>query len=78
MTDPIWQRDEIESPCIRVCVIHPSSGLCLGCKRTGAEIASWSRMTPQARRDIMEALPSRPGEPVRQGGRRGRLRQRDP
>ena len=76
MTDPVWQRAEIESPCIKVCVIQPKSGLCIGCKRTGEEIARWSKFSPEERRAIMAALPARPGEPVRQGGRRARLRSR--
>ncbi|WP_372605483.1 DUF1289 domain-containing protein, partial [Actibacterium sp.] len=34
MTDDIWKRDEIESPCIKICVIEPNSRLCTGCLRT--------------------------------------------
>ena len=31
MSDDIWARDEIESPCVKICVIHPAEGLCTGC-----------------------------------------------
>ena len=46
MTDEIWKRNEIESPCIKICVIHPESRLCTGCLRSIDEIGAWSRMTP--------------------------------
>ncbi|MCZ0960337.1 DUF1289 domain-containing protein [Paracoccus benzoatiresistens] len=49
----------IESPCIKVCVIDPASGLCTGCLRSLDEIAAWSRLSPDARRLIMAELPAR-------------------
>jgi predicted Fe-S protein YdhL (DUF1289 family) len=55
----VWRRDEIESPCVKVCVIHPGSGLCVGCLRSRDEICAWSAMTPAARRAVMDALPAR-------------------
>lgn len=58
MSDEIWKRDEIDSPCTKVCVIH-KTGLCVGCYRTLDEIAEWSKMTPETRRGIMETLPAR-------------------
>ena len=74
MTDDIWKRDEIESPCIKICVIHPESRLCTGCLRSIDEIGAWSRMTPEARREIMAALPDRAGQITkRRGGRAARL-----
>ena len=74
MSDDIWQRDEIESPCIKVCVIHPSARICTGCHRTIEEIGAWSRMTPEERRTVMAELPGRAGQlKVRRGGRRGRM-----
>jgi len=77
MSDEIWQRDEIDSPCQKICLIHPESDTCIGCKRTRAEIAGWSQMTPDARRAIMAELPNRPPQPsVRRGGRTGRKRVR--
>lgn len=77
MNDGVWQRDEIQSPCVKICMIHPQTGLCLGCKRTGDEIARWSRMSPEERRTIMDALPGRQGQlTTRSGGRAGRLGRR--
>lgn len=73
MTDPVWKRDEIESPCINICVINEETGLCLGCHRTRHEIAGWSRLSPAARRTVMEELPTRePGPKGRKGGRSNR------
>jgi uncharacterized protein len=75
-TDAIWQRAEIESPCIKICVIHPATRLCTGCLRSIDEIGSWSRMTPEDRRTVMEALPGRAAQfKQRRGGRAARLRQ---
>jgi predicted Fe-S protein YdhL (DUF1289 family) len=72
--DDIWQRPEIESPCIKICVIHPAAKICVGCMRTGDEIASWSRLTPEMRRDIMAGLPARADAlKGRRGGRAARL-----
>ena len=71
----VWTRPEPESPCIRLCSIHPVTRLCLGCNRTLDEIAGWSRMTPEARRDVMSALPDRRAAPEgRRGGRARRLK----
>ncbi|GIT92050.1 DUF1289 domain-containing protein [Jannaschia pagri] len=74
-SDKIWSRAEIESPCIRVCVVHPETRLCTGCKRTMDEITEWSRMSPEARRMIMADLPDRVAAPTgRRGGRSARLK----
>ena len=68
MSDEIWRRDEVDSPCVDICLIHPRSGLCLGCRRSGDEIDRWSEMSPAERRAITAALPGRDPGPV---GRRG-------
>lgn len=78
MSDPLWRRDKVESPCINVCVLHPEAKLCLGCFRSADEITQWSRMTPQARRDVMETLPEREQliPKTRRGGRKARIKRR--
>lgn len=74
MTDTPWKRDEIESPCVNICVLHPDAKICTGCNRTGDEIARWSRMTAEERRSIMDELPSRTKLlRKRRGGRASRL-----
>ncbi len=73
-TDKIWKRGEIESPCVKVCVIHPETRLCTGCLRTIDEIGAWSQMAPDLRSQIMAELPSRKSLLTqRRGGRAGRL-----
>ncbi len=69
----IWQRNEIDSPCVKICVIHPQAKICIGCNRTGDEIAAWSRLSADARREIMAELPARTKLlSQRRGGRMGR------
>ncbi len=69
----IWTRDEIESPCVKVCLVHPAARICTGCHRTIDEIGRWSRMTSDERRAVMAELPSRAGLlRQRRGGRAGR------
>ena len=71
---PVWTRDEIESPCVRICVVHPEARICTGCHRTIDEISRWSRMTTEERREVMEALPDRAALlRKRRGGRAARL-----
>lgn len=74
MKDDLWMRDEIESPCVKLCVVHPEERICIGCYRSIEEISAWSRLTPEARAEIMADLPNRaPRLARRRGGRAGRL-----
>lgn len=79
MSDAPWSRAEVESPCVKLCVVHPQARICMGCHRTIEEIAAWSRMTPEARRATMAELPGRAAliAPNRRGGRAARLRRDD-
>ncbi|MEO1330052.1 MAG: DUF1289 domain-containing protein [Pseudomonadota bacterium] len=72
---PVWRRPEIESPCVQICMIHPGAGICVGCYRTGEEIATWSRITAEERRALMAELPSR-AERLRAPGARPSRRRR--
>nr|WP_252947603.1 DUF1289 domain-containing protein [Oceanicola sp. 502str15] len=75
MMDELWRRDEIESPCIKICVIHPETRLCTGCLRSIDEIAAWGRMSAEERRAVMADLPEREGaHRKRRGGRAARIR----
>jgi len=49
----------VSSPCIRVCILDPETGLCEGCGRTREEIARWYRLTEEERQQIMAGLPER-------------------
>ena len=74
MSSKVWARNEIESPCVKICVIHPSERLCTGCHRTIEEISAWSRL-PQIERDkIINELPERASKlKKRRGGRAARI-----
>ena len=52
----------IKSPCINVCKMNATSGLCQGCSRTLDEIAAWSRLDDAARSTILAAVAVRRGE----------------
>jgi predicted Fe-S protein YdhL (DUF1289 family) len=73
MSDDIWKRNEIESPCVKVCVVHPEARLCVGCLRSIEEIGGWGRMSADQRQAIMQDLPARQGMIAkRRGGRAAR------
>ena len=74
MSDEVWARDEVQSPCIKICVIHPEERLCVGCYRSMDEIATWSRLSEAERQAVVADLPARaPRLAKRRGGRMGRL-----
>jgi predicted Fe-S protein YdhL (DUF1289 family) len=68
---------DIETPCVKVCVVEPETGFCIGCGRTRGEIAAWIGLTPHERSLVMSALPERVAtltqRKTRRGGRRGRI-----
>jgi uncharacterized protein len=68
---------EIETPCIKVCVIEPETGFCIGCGRTRAEIGNWLGFSAAERQSIMQGLNERVETLTlrkrRRGGRQGRL-----
>jgi predicted Fe-S protein YdhL (DUF1289 family) len=49
----------ISSPCIRVCILDPETGLCEGCGRTREEIARWYELGEEERIEIMSGLEER-------------------
>jgi uncharacterized protein len=49
----------IETPCTRVCVVHPALKICLGCGRSLDEIARWIDFDGAERARIMAQLPAR-------------------
>jgi len=49
----------ISTPCIGICLLDEEAGFCVGCGRTGAEIAGWLAMSEEARRAVMATLPAR-------------------
>ncbi len=73
---------EIETPCIKVCVVDPETGFCIGCGRTRNEIGSWLGLTAVERQVIMQGLTERVETLTlrkrRRGGRQGRLASQSP
>jgi len=53
--------EPVRSPCIKVCVMDPATGLCTGCRRTLDEIACWASLSDAEREAIMKDLPARGG-----------------
>ena len=53
------RRPTVLTPCIKVCVIDATSGLCAGCGRTLAEIGGWLGLSDDQRRAVMATLPGR-------------------
>lgn len=49
----------IESPCVKVCAIDATTGWCLGCGRSMAEIGSWGSLDPERRRAVVGELETR-------------------
>lgn len=75
MSDKVWKRNEVESPCVNICVVHPETRLCTGCARSIDEITRWSKMSAEERQEIMAELPGRSPAPTqRRGGRAARRR----
>jgi predicted Fe-S protein YdhL (DUF1289 family) len=59
MMDAEWKRNDPSSPCKKICVLDPVSGLCIGCYRTTEEIAQWGSLPEKERLKILEDLPAR-------------------
>ena len=74
MNAPVGQT--IDTPCVKLCVVDPESGFCIGCGRSRPEIAGWLAMTPAGRREVMaglgERLETMTRRKRRKGGARGR------
>lgn len=48
--------EDVPSPCVSVCVMHPQTGLCEGCLRSLDEIGAWSRMPDEAKRQVWQRI----------------------
>jgi len=53
------------SPCINVCVLDERN-CCKGCRRTVAEIAGWSRMSPEQQWAVIERIQQLRAAPARE------------
>ena len=50
---------KLPSPCVSVCQMDPSDGVCLGCYRTRGEIASWRSMDEADQQKLLDILSER-------------------
>ncbi len=46
------QERPLKSPCVNICALDEDD-LCTGCQRSAAEIARWSRMGNDERRQVL-------------------------
>ena len=43
----------IDTPCTRICTLHPTLGICIGCGRDLIEIERWAQLTAHERATLM-------------------------
>jgi predicted Fe-S protein YdhL (DUF1289 family) len=55
----LGNAENVPSPCVSVCRMNASSGLCEGCARTLDEIARWSTMPESGKRAIWTLIGQR-------------------
>ena len=77
MTDDIWKRDEVDSPCVKVCVIHPRRGFAPGACAVWTKSRNGRGMSNADRRRVMADLPSRASMLQKRRGGRARVRKPD-
>jgi predicted Fe-S protein YdhL (DUF1289 family) len=72
----IWKRDEINSPCVKICIIHHKYDLCIGCYRSLSEISEWSQLESEDRKKVILDIPNRKLKMInkRKGGRKKQSR----
>jgi uncharacterized protein len=49
----------IDSPCTKVCTLHPRVQICTGCGRNLSEIERWPRLTSPERLALMDVVRER-------------------
>jgi hypothetical protein len=59
--DQIDDLPHPKSPCIGICSLDDAD-LCIGCRRSSAEIAAWSQMSAAEQWAVIEDLDRRPRE----------------
>ena len=65
------------SPCVKICVMDPHSGFCIGCGRTIGEISLWSEMAVDERRRVTAGLDLRMAAARSRAFRSGRVSARE-
>ncbi len=52
-------KKKAKSPCIGICKIGNTTGLCKGCLRSRQEIKGWKKLSKSERRDVLETVAQR-------------------
>jgi predicted Fe-S protein YdhL (DUF1289 family) len=52
-------KKKAKSPCVDICKIDKSSGLCVGCLRTKSEIKLWKTLSKSERRAVIGRIADR-------------------
>ncbi|MEE4376959.1 MAG: DUF1289 domain-containing protein [Candidatus Competibacteraceae bacterium] len=58
-TTQVLAPDDPPSPCINICKLNDSTGLCEGCFRTLDEIAAWSGYSTTEKQQVLAQLEQR-------------------
>jgi hypothetical protein len=59
----------VPSPCVSICTMDAATGLCTGCLRTIDEIAAWSVLDDEARREVWQRIYERRDEAATRAAR---------
>lgn len=54
--DRPFEATSVLSPCVSICKMDSITGLCEGCLRTIDEIAQWSQMNDEQKRQVLVQL----------------------
>ena len=49
----------VDSPCTKICTLHPQLQICVGCGRTLAEIESWPTLSREQRIGLSDTVRQR-------------------
>jgi predicted Fe-S protein YdhL (DUF1289 family) len=60
--------NSVPSPCISVCQMEESTGLCLGCRRTIDEIRDWIVLLPEEKQAVLARIADRKQRLAEGGG----------
>ena len=52
INDDTAAPEVVPSPCVSICALD-GDDVCIGCFRTGMEIARWGRLTPEQQREVL-------------------------
>ena len=65
--DQVLNSDSVHvpSPCVSICVVNPTTGLCEGCLRTLDEIAAWGQMSSAQQRSVWQHIQVRCADKLR-------------